>query len=271
GLHVPIVDGAMFSGNETEPVVVVNEELARQLWPGERAVGQRLDVLAPLYADGEIVMPGSRRVVGVTRNMRPSPIHPRDAWPAFWIPYSQQPLRGMYVGVRTATPAAASAALRSETSALDPLLPVYGVKSVDELLDYWLVYARIDALVADGLAVIGMLLTLIGIYSIVAVFVSQRRQELGIRIAVGACGVDVARLVLGRTLRPTIVGAVVGIAIAAAAGRLLSSMLYGLSPLDPGAFTGAFIILVIVVTAAALVPARRAAMTDPLVALRTDG
>src|SRR6185437_5178590 len=177
GLHVPIVDGAMFSGNETEPVVVVNEELARQLWPGERAVGQRLDVLAPLYADGEIVMPGSRRVVGVTRNMRPSPIHPRDAWPAFWIPYSQQLLRGMYVGVRTATPAAASAALRHETSALDRLLPVYGVKSVDELLDYWLVYARIDALVADGLAVIGMLLTLIGIYSIVAVFVRSEERR----------------------------------------------------------------------------------------------
>jgi len=270
GLHVPIVDGAMFSGNETEPVVVVNEDLARKLWPGGHALGQRLDVLAPLFADGEVVAPGPRRVVGVARNMRPSPTHPSDAFPNFWVPYSQAPLRSMYVGMRAATPGVAAAALRHETSALDRLLPVYGVKSVDELLGYWLAYARVDALIADALAAIGTMLTVIGIYSVVAVFVSQRRQEIGVRIAVGARRVDIARLVLDRTLRPTIVGAAAGLAIAAGSVRLLSSMLYGISPLEPGAFVGALGVLVIVITAAALVPARRAAMTDPIVALRSD-
>ncbi|MFI5229035.1 MAG: ADOP family duplicated permease [Gemmatimonadales bacterium] len=269
-LHVPFVAGRMFAGNEREPVVVVNEALAKALWPGRGVIGQRLEVLAPMFADGEAVTSGPRTVVGVVRNIRPSPVYPTEAGPNFWLPYAQQPLRGMYVAVRGPNSATATASLRAETASLDELLPIYGVKSVDELLDYWLADVRLGALIADVLAGVGALLTIVGIYSVVAVFVAQRRQELGVRIALGGRGRDVARHVLGRTLRPTLVGALFGLAIAAAAGRFVSSMLYGVSPLDPTAYAGALAMLLGVVALATVVPARRAARTDPMDALRAE-
>jgi putative ABC transport system permease protein len=269
-LHIRIVAGKMFDAHEDEPVVVVNETLARHFWPGRSALGQRLNVLAPMFADGEVVKAGERRVVAVIHDIRYSPTNPQGYWPNFYLSVGQHPLRGMYVAVRAATPAAGVSAIRAEVAALDPLLPVFGVKSIDELFDYWFGEIHLNALIIDVLAGLGTLLTLIGIYSVVAVFVSQRTTEIGIRIAIGAQRKNVIHMVLRRTLRPAVIGAVVGSGAALLGTRTIAPLLYGVSPLEPRAFAGAVVLLVIVVLTAALVPARRASRLDPLTAIRAD-
>lgn len=269
-LHVPIVNGRMFDGHEREPVVVVNEDLAHRFWPGESAIGKRVRILSPMYNDGEVVAPSERRVVAVVRNIRPSPTHPMDSWPNVFVPYGQNALRGMYIAVRAPSPAGGAQAIRQEVAALDPLLPVYGVKSIGELLDYWLSGPNLNAVIVDVLAAIGTLLTLIGIYSVVAVFVSQRTHEIGIRSALGAQRRDIVRMVLGQTLRPAVLGVGVGAVAAFVGSGAIRSMLNGVSPLEPRAFVTSVVLLVIVVLLAALVPARVAARLDPLTALRTD-
>ncbi len=269
-MHIPIVAGRMFDGREDEPVVVVNETLARQLWPGGGAVGQRLRILSPMYADGESVKPGVRRIVAVSRAIRYSPTNPEGHWPNLYIPLSQHSLRGMHVAVRAATPAAGVSAIRAEVAALDPLLPVFGVNSIDDLFDYWLHTPYLDALITSVLAGIGALLTIVGIYSVAAVFVAQRTHEIGVRMAVGAQRRDVVRIVLGRTLRPAALGIIAGSGAALLGSRAIASLLYGVSPLEPRAFLGAAVVLIVVVGAAAALPAGRAARLDPLTALRTE-
>jgi predicted permease len=269
-MHIPIVAGAMFTGQEDEPVVVVNETLARHFWPGRRAIGQRLRVLAPMFTDGEAVSPSVRRVVAVTRDIRYSPTNPQGYWPNLYLPMAQSPLRGMYVAVRASTPAVATAAIRAEVAALDPLLPVFGVKSIDELFDYWFAEIHVNALIMDVLAAIGALLTVVGVYSVVAVFVSQRKREIGIRIAVGAQRKDVVRTVLRRTLRPTVLGTLVGLGAALAGSRTIASLLHGVSPFDPRAFIGAVLLLILVVVAGALLPAVQASRLDPITTLQAD-
>jgi putative ABC transport system permease protein len=223
-----------------------------------------------MYNDGEVLAPGERRVVAVARNTRPSPTHPQDSWPNVFVPYTQNPLRGMYIAVRAPSPAVGAMAIRQEVAALDPLLPVYAVKSIDELLDYWMSGPNLNALIVDVLAAIGTLLTLIGIYSVVAVFVSQRTREIGIRAALGAQRRDVVRMVLWKTLRPGLVGVVVGTGAALLGSRAIQSMLNGVSPLEPRAFVGSVVLLLGVVVAAAMIPARVAARLDPLIALRSE-
>jgi predicted permease len=269
-MHVPLVSGRMVGERETEPVVVVNERMAKQLWPGENPIGKRLRVLAPMYADGESVAAGERTVVGVSRNVRPSPLMVQDSWPAFFLPFSQQPVRNMTIVVRAATPAIAASAMRAEVHAIDPALPVFAIKSVAELMDYWVSYTRINTLILDMLAGIGAVLTLIGIYSIVAVFVSQRTREIGIRIAIGAQRTAVVWMVVKRTLRPALIGLIVGTALALFGTRLLETMLVGVSPLEPRAYIGAAVLVIAVVASAAWLPARRAARLDPIRALRVD-
>jgi ABC-type antimicrobial peptide transport system permease subunit len=176
----------------------------------------------------------------------------------------------MTIAVRASSAAAATQAIRTEMRALDPALPMFGVRTIDELLDYWLSATRMNMILLDALAALGLALTLIGIYSVIALFVSQRTREIAIRMAVGASGFAVAMMIARRTLWPAVAGLIAGTALAAGLTRVISFMLNGISPLEPRAFVVANVGLIATVTIAALLPTRTAMRANPVEALRVE-
>jgi putative ABC transport system permease protein len=269
GIHIDA--GATFASADTRGAVIVNDALAKRLWPGRAALGQRLIVLAPMFDDGQAVAPSTRVVVGVAHTIPLSLLRNpvSRAFPTFYVSVSDNPLRSMTLSVRAPT-AAAARAIREEVAALDPLVPVFSVRTSGDILSYWFGPIHLEAVITGALAAAGVLLTIVGVYSIVAVFVSQRRREIGVRIAIGARGVHVVNMVLGRTLRPALLGAVIGVGLTIVASRWAASMLYDTSPSDPRALVAAASVVAAVVGAAAAIPARRASRMEPLAALAPD-
>jgi putative ABC transport system permease protein len=191
-------------------------------------------------------------------------------FPALYVATTAVPMRTMFVMVRAPAPDVGARVIRKEVEHLDASLPVYLVRSSDEVLAYWFGPIHADALLSGALATVGGLLTVIGIYSVVAVFVTQRLREVGVRIAMGARPGDIVRLVVRRTLAPALFGGAAGVVGAFLASHVTASMLYDTSPLDPRAFLGAGGLLVVLVLGAAAMPAVRAAQTHPRVALASE-
>ena len=270
-LEMPIVQGTSFTDARTDAGVIVNEHLARRLWPDRSAVGQRLRVLDPVLDQGFTARQGERTVVGVVRDA-PLALGSRMAktLSVLYLPYHESPARSTYFAVHAPTVDAGAAAIRAEVAALDAELPVFDVASIDQLADTWLASLRLSESIGELLAAIGLALTVVGVYSVVAVLVSQRTHEIGIRLAIGARDRDVVRLVLRRALVAACIGGVCGIGASIASQRLISELLYETSPAEPLAFVVATVVLGGVVLLAAYVPARRAAKLDPLTALRTE-
>jgi putative ABC transport system permease protein len=187
---------------------------------------------------------------------------PDDAW--HWF-------RAFYVVIRTdGDPASAVEPLRRAFREIDPELPLFDVRTMTERLSGTLATARFNTLLLSLLGAIGLLLAAGGIYGVIAYFVSQRTQEIGVRIALGASTSSVVRLILGQALRPVAIGAGVGAAAAIAAGRVLASQLFNVSPTDPltiAAVVGTHFGVALIASA---VPARRAASTDPTRALQAE-
>lgn len=256
----------------TSDGVIVNEELARRMWPGKSAIGRTLTVGLPMFDDGMTAPQGDRRVIGVAPAIPFSLLRTASArrFPMFYVPAASVPARSMFVIVRAGSTEAGTRAMREEVSAIDPLLPLFSVRTSDDLFSYWSGPIRTDAVISGALAAVGLVLMMVGIYSVVAVFVSQRRREIGVRIAVGARTSNVVGLIVAKTLAPVGAGCLAGVAAALGTSRLAAKLFYDTSPLEARAFVGAVGLLAVVVILAAAVPARRAARVDPCLALRSD-
>jgi predicted permease len=266
-LGVPLIAGRDFDERdrgEGRKVVVVNQELARQAWPGKNPVGQRLWYYENAWLE----------VVGVAGDLRQGKLTD-DVRPEFYVPLEQTPPFtwkaddvSMSLAIRaTGEPAALAGALRRAVRAADPTVPVYEVKTLEEIRASLFALTRLNTLLLAALGVIGLLLAVVGIYGVIAWFVSQRTQEIGLRMALGATEGQVLALVTWQALRPVLLGLALGIAGAAAATRAISGMLFGVTATDPLTFAG----VVLVLTASALLasygPARRAARVEPTRAL----
>jgi predicted permease len=243
----------------TREVVVINEAMARRFWPDGQALGRT-------FRQGESEL----TVVGIVRNgnyqrLREEPL------PYMYVSLFQSYLSGMIVHVRTAgEPAPLAGALREEIRALDPSLPLSNIRTMDEHLRRATFEQRLLATFLGGLGLIALLLSTVGLYSVIRYAVSQRTRELGVRMALGAQPGEVARLVLGQGMILALLGAALGLAAAFAASRLLASQLYGVSATDPTVFAGVVVLLAAVSALASWLPARRAAGVDPMVALRSE-
>jgi putative ABC transport system permease protein len=249
--------------------MIVSARLAAVAFPGQDPIGKRI-----ACCEGEPYR--FKRIVGVAGDMRSRgpAIAPR---PEFYLPLAQTPdvawswNRTYYVLVRTTgDPASLIKPLNAALSRIDRDLPLFDVRTMEQRLAGSLATARFNTLLLSLLGGIGLVLAATGIYGVVAYFVSQRTQEIGVRMALGASAGSVVRLVLGQALRPVALGAAIGIAAALGASRILSSQLFGVSPTDPLTIAVVFATLVAVASAASAVPARRAAAIDPTRALQAD-
>jgi putative ABC transport system permease protein len=267
-LHIPLVRGRGLEtrdGADAPRVVVISETMARFYFPNEDPLGKRVSLNG-----NETTEKDWRTIVGVvgdTRDTSPD----RRPGPQMYMPFPQNPLNGIAFVLRgPRDPRGLEKEARAAVAALDPRQPVFGARAMDEIVSDALGQPRFRTLLLVLLGAVALALAAVGIYGVMAYSVSQRTQEIGIRMALGAAVGDVLRLVLGQALRLAAVAVAIGVAGALAASRALASLLYGVTPSDPLTFTAVALGLVGVAGLAAYVPARRAARVDPTVALRNE-
>jgi putative ABC transport system permease protein len=243
------------------PVVVVDETLARRFWPDGNAVGQQLRL-------GDDADAPWRAIVGVVASVKHGELG-ADAARYVYEPQAQRPGMQMDLVVRTASdPAGMTETIRREIRSLDASLPFYEVHTLREAVEQSVGTRRLTARLLLSFAAAALLLAAVGIYGVMALGVSQRRHELGIRLALGASRLDVLTLVLGRGMRLVLLGVAIGLAGAMGVTQYLGSLLFQVRSFEPAIVAGVTIVLVGVALVACFIPARRATATDPLTTLR---
>jgi predicted permease len=268
--------GRNFNDSDTADspnVVVVDERLAQRFWPGLDPIGRR--VFLPDNPN-DVLNPGPNArffsVIGVVSAIRMSGlIETEDRVGASYFPFAQNPRSNMTLTVATAgDPRAMTASIRRALTDIDPDLPLFSIRTMAERVDQSLVDRRTPMVLTIVFASVALFLAAVGIYGVLAYQVSQRRREIGIRMALGSNAGGIFRLVLGEGLQLLVAGFLVGIAGAFAIRRALVSQLYGIGPMDPVVLTTVTVVLGIVAVLASTLPARRAAKTDPLIALNEN-
>jgi predicted permease len=264
-LGIRITEGRAFREDDrtnSDPVVIVNKQLAKRLFNSESAVGRCMP--NPM---GE----GCLRIVGVADNARLNDI--TGAMLSYmWRPMTQRPMRaaGGILHVRTdGDPARLIATLRAQIGALAPDLPFVNVRGITEVLQPQLAPWRAATVLLSVLSFSGLVLATIGLYGVTAFLVSQRTRELGIRMALGANRKHIISDVLGGGLKLTAVGVAVGAGASVLTARLFRSLMYGVSAIDPVVYIATIALLVVVAVVACLVPARKATRVDPMQAFRS--
>ena len=274
-LGVPLVAGRFFNANDTAQapgVVIVNDALARRQWPNQDPIGQTL--MSPITVVGpmgrSLMQRREFQVVGVVASVKNATLV-RDAEPAIYFSFRQFPFRGLSVVVQGHGDAAALlGALRTSVHQLDPNLPLASARTVDRIVAEATDRPRALMLLMGIFAALALVLSALGIYSVLSYSVNQRRQELGVRLALGAQRIDVLWLVVRQGLWLALIGGAIGAAGALAVGRAMSSLLYGVSAGDVPSFVVAIALALATALVACLLPAWRAAGLDPLVGLRAD-
>jgi predicted permease len=265
-----LLEGRMLDGRDTAdalPSVVINETLAQQYWRGQSPLGHRIDTGT---GDGQ---PRWMTIVGVVRDVRERGLD-LALKSAVYVPFNQVAI-GFFqpseIAVRTgADPRGFVKQLQRAVWSIDPAQPVSAVQTMDEIVEHELVGRTQMLQMLGAFAGVALLLAAMGIYSVLSYNVSQRRREIGVRMAIGARPGDVAGAILRHSARMAAVGIGAGGAFAVATTRLLRSLLYGVSPLDGTAFTMVPLVLAMVALAASLAPAWRATQVDPSVTLRDE-
>jgi predicted permease len=261
-MGIALVRGRLFSdrdGAATPRVVVIDEEAARRYWPSGDAIGARISIDNP---------DAWREIVGIVRSVRHDALDqaPRGT---MYFPLTQRPTTTIFAVVNTVDdPVSTTAAARGAVRSLDPELPVYDVSSLENRLSDSLGRRRIAMWLLVAFGGLALALAAIGVYGVLAYDVSQRKQEIGIRMALGADARSVRQMVMASGVSLTIIGIAIGVAVAAVAARTASGLLFGVSPYDPLTYAALAAVLIGTALVAAYVPARRATKVDPMIALR---
>ncbi len=260
-----LVEGRLFNDGDragASSVVVLSASAARAIFHNRPAVGQTLPI--------PVVGPGNQTVVGVVKDIQePGSDAPR--LPQLYQPIAQAPDHPAVLALRyTGDATQLKTAIRHIVAGLDPLQPVYSISTMQEELDRIVAPRRFNSLVIDVFAALALVLAAVGLYGVVAYQVAQRTEELGVRMALGADRDRVLRFVLRDGMAPVLLGTACGMALSLALSRLLTGMLFGVTPHDLPTFTVVPAVLVVVAVGACYLPARRATKVDPVVALRYE-
>src|SRR3977135_944658 len=270
-MGIPVKQGRGFETTDqfkSVPVVVMNEKFVRKFSPAQNAIsGQHINTSWSI-GDEKALM---RTIVGVVGNVKHRTLG-GEFTPEVYLSASQIPMDSMSIVARTniSNPAAITSAVRNELAAVDRNIPLIRVRVFEEYLSRALARPRFNAMLLSIFAGTALLLTAIGIYGVLAYSVSQRTNEIGIRIALGAGKNSIFRLIVGQAMTIVAISLVVGLAGAFAATRLLSSLLFGVGASDPVTFIGICLLVSAVAFVAAWLPARRATRVDPIIALRAE-
>jgi predicted permease len=267
-MGIRLVKGRMLSATDDDrspPSALINERFARDVWPNQDPLGKRISFPG---------MPGSppewRTIVGVVGNVDQ---YGPDKEPVkqFYLPEAQYPFQYGSLVIRTrAEPSSLASAAQGQVHGMDKDLAVYDVATMEELLSDSISLRRFSMVLLGLFAFIALTLAAVGTYSVISYSVTQQAREIGIRMALGASGRDVLRFVLAQGMRPAFVGVVFGVAGALVLTRFMSSMLFSVSPSDPGTFAAIIAVLATVALLACCIPAVRASRTDPMIALRYE-
>jgi predicted permease len=267
GIGIPLVKGRFFSDRDdakARQVIIINQSLARRYWPGEDAVGKRI-TFTDEPKDSDWVT-----VAGVVGDVKDTPAS-ESAEPALWFPLLQQPFPDMSIVLRAnSDPQLLINALREQVRQLDPRLAVAQIRQMDSIADAGVATPRFALFLVSLFAFLALSLAAIGTYGVMSYSVSQRIHEFGVRMALGAKPSDVQSLVIRHGLRLALLGVALGIVSALALGRVLQSLLYGISAADPFTFAGVSLIAIAMASLACYLPARRATGVDPMIALRSE-
>ncbi len=265
-LRIPLVRGRHLSpsdGPDAPRVVVISEALAARYWPDTDPLGDRV----AFRASGEVIDAEIVGVVGATRHER------LDEAPRMelFVPHAQSPSGSVTLVARTSlAPASLIEPARAAIWGLDPLQTFYRTATLEDLVDHTLVTRRFAVLVLGAFAGVALLLAAAGLYGVLSTIVSQYRREIGVRMALGAQWMDIVRLVIGRGLAVACAGIAAGLLGVLGLSRLLRAFLFAVTPTDPIAIGGAAMLMLAVAAAACYVPARRAALGNPVDVLRVE-
>ena len=268
-LHIPLRRGRVFAtsdGPVALPVGIVNDEMVRRFYTdGRDPIGSRVTF-------GDPADPTSTwfTVVGVVGNVAQEGVTAQP-YAQFYVPIAQQSSRSVYVSARTSgPPLALAAAARQSVRTVDPDLLVDKIQSLEDRVSENIARPRLSVVLLAGFSALALILAAIGIYGVIAYTVSQRTREIGVRMALGAAPGTVQRLIVRQGMRPALIGVVVGLLAAVAASRLIASLLYGVSAIDPITFALVPLFLVVTALLATYLPARRATLVPPTVALQSE-
>jgi predicted permease len=266
-MQIPLIKGRLFNEQDTAdkpPVVLVDEFMAQQLWPNQDPLGKRIS-----FGDLDS-KPQWASVVGVVGRIKHDTLD-ADSRIAFYLSQSQYISRLVNVVVRSNTdPVQLASAVIHQLHQLDPDLPVSGVLTMDQRVAESLARRRFATVLLGLFAVFALALATIGIYGVMAYLVNQGTREIGIRMALGASQRGVLRLVVKQGLVLALCGVGLGLVLAVAFSRLVSSLLFGVQATDPLTFATIALLLLMVALLASYIPARRAARIDPMISLRYE-
>jgi putative ABC transport system permease protein len=251
---------AHFDEPQAAPVAVINETMAKQLWPNENPIGKRFQVLFSPWVT----------VIGVVGDVRQSGLL-EPPTPQMYLSDLQEPSGALTMVIRSSgDPLSIANEVRASVRAIDPALPVGAMQTMDGVLWNSIGRPRFNALLLGASGLIALLLAVIGVYGVISYAVERRTHEIGIRRALGAQTTDVLRMVLRQALGLVSVGIALGVAGALAMTRVLSSLLYGVKPTDLATFISVTLLLAGVALIASYLPGRRATRVDPTEALRAE-
>jgi predicted permease len=267
-MKIPLLRGRVFTPADdfgAPWVVVINDSTAAKYFPGQDPIGERLTFDDP---EGEEIR--WMTIVGVVGDVHHEDLAAATEPELYWS-YAQRPVDGTTVVLRAAgDPAALAGPLRSAVAEIDPDLPVYAVRPLEQIVDDSVAQPRFNSLLWGLFAGLALLLAVIGVYGVISYAVAQRRREIGVRLALGAERRRILGLVLKGGMGLVSIGLAAGLALSVPAARLLAGMVYEIGTTDPATYAGVAVLLAVVGAAACLVPALRATRVDPVVVLREE-
>jgi predicted permease len=269
-MRIPIVQGREFQATDTEKsqaVMLVTQSFARKYYPGEDPIGK---LVQPGLGDGITKSSTKRQIIGVVADIKASGLTD-EMVPQYYLPLSQALITGPTLTIRTqGDPTSILPSVRAAVASLDPSIPLYSVRTMDEYVSRSAAQSRFQAVLLTCFAGIALILFAVGLYAVLSYTVSQRTVEIGVRMALGAKREDMLMMFLKQGLRLTAIGGVIGLVAAFGLTRVIASMLYEVRAIDPSSFLSVPLVIAIVAIGASAVPAFRAMSVDPMTALKDE-